>query len=237
MSSRTRAELLETIRRRLHDLDDPKLTVAVEDLDHAAPNALAAFRRMQDARAGLPGAQAYDSPSVSGGSSSSSTERAAVGPTCVRCDVPGECRCASAPPMDATSLDRRTLDRVLRQLDGLTRPALVLDSGKWHAQITGHCLTIRNLVASWTPRPPTDKQRQAVEAANTPAVPLCDHCTPHRAKGCTEPVHRTGDAAGNLDEPLGLCHWCYRFVLRVGRLPDKREIERNDNGQRVMVKA
>ena len=217
MSSRIRAELLETIRRRLHD---PKLTVAVEDLDHAAPNALAAFRRMQDARAGLPGAQAYDSPSVSGGAySGAHPER-------------------MAEQTDTTAHDRHQIDASLRTLDTFTRPGGVIgDWSEWRRIIGVHAYQVRRIVDVWTPHAPTDKQRQAVEAANTPAVPLCDHCTPHRAKGCTEPVHRTGDAAGNLDEPLGLCHWCYRFVLRVGRLPDKREIERNDNGQRVMVKA
>ena len=48
------------------------LTLALSDLDHCDPLFVNAAKRMQDARAGLPGAQAYDSPSVSGGGSASS---------------------------------------------------------------------------------------------------------------------------------------------------------------------
>lgn len=199
---------------------DHDLTLALADLDHADPLFLNAAKRMQDARAGLPGAQAYDAPSVSGGGSElTQPERL-------------------AEQTDRTQADRILLDSALDRLWMLVRhQGVVIDPEPWRKDITRWCLTLRRLVDTWTPHAASDKQREAMEQANTAATPLCQHCTPHRAKGHAEPVHRTGNAAGNLDAPLGLCHWCYRFVLRTGRLPVKTEIQRNDNGQRVMVKA
>lgn len=51
---------------------------AVTDATYIADRLAAAEQRMMDARPGLPGAQAFDSPSVSGGTSSSPTERHAL---------------------------------------------------------------------------------------------------------------------------------------------------------------
>lgn len=51
---------------------------ALDDAEYIVDKLGPAEQRMMDARPGLPGAQAFDSPSVSGGTSSSPTERTAL---------------------------------------------------------------------------------------------------------------------------------------------------------------
>jgi len=212
----SRSSLFDQIRTRLTAAlpDHPKLEQAVTDLNTIAPRFREAVQRMQDARPSALGAASYDGPTVTGGgATSSSTERLAV-------------------QEDRTADDRRRLDRALRELDIQSRCPTSRE--RW---ICEHAQTVWRIINAWTPHAPTDKQRETVEQSNAAPEPLCQCCTPHRAKGCAERVHRTGDAAGNLPAPLGLCHWCYRFALRTGRLPTKGEVQRNDNGQRVMVRA
>ena len=117
------------------------------------------------------------------------------------------------PGDDGTIYEDRAA-RLLDQIDQLTKQL---------------CLTarlLRLIVEAEVPRPPTDKQRRDVERANTPD-PTCQHCTQHRPPGKAELVHRTGDVAGNLSEPIALCRWCYDAVRRTGQLPGKQAIERH----------
>ena len=228
MTSRHRAELLEAIRPRVRAYAEsyPVLATAASDLDLVAPDALQAFRRMQDARAGLPGAQAYDAPTVSGGAASSSTERAAVGTTCVRCDEPGACRCAATPPMDLTSLDRRTLDHTLNRLDLITRPGqLVTDPAEWCRNVTNLCLTLRRLIEAWTPHHASDRDRRQVAKINRPeaADTWCEH---HKQADLHEPAEHYGTVSGNLDHPMHLCGYCYWQVRRNGKLPNANAMEK-----------
>lgn len=205
MTSRTRTGLLETIRTRVRAAaaDYPVLSRAADDLDACAPSALEAFRRMQDARPGLPGAQAYDAPTVSGGSAGlTQPERL-------------------ADQQDRTEADRRLLDTTLNQLDVLTRSGLVTDSGEWCRNVTIRCLTLRRLVESWTPHRPTDKQRRAVAAANDGT--WCEH---HRSASIDEPAEHHGTVSGNLAIPMDLCGFCYWQVRRKGRLPSGEAMER-----------
>lgn len=185
-------------------------------MDDAAPHFAAAIERMHLGQADGLAAASYDS-GPSGGSSSSSVPE--------RLTIAGR----GDPAGDALA----EVDRMLRYLgENMQRPSVGAK------RITSNARTLWHLVEVWRPKDAGEKQKAIAEATAPAAEPLCEHCTPHRAKGHAERVHRTGDAAGNLtDGPLSLCHWCYRFVLRVGRLPLKSEIVRNDNGQRVMVKA
>lgn len=79
----------DTYRRALADLTAIEATLPEAE------------RRMMDARASLPGAQAFDSPSVGGGTSSSPTERHAL-------------------TGDPTQRDRDAFDKALRLIDQQT---------------------------------------------------------------------------------------------------------------------
>ena len=116
---------------------------------------------------------------------------------------------------DPTDHDRRLMDTLLHRL---ARDA--------HA--------LANLVAAWTPRPPSERDKAEVSHRNDTT---CEHCTRWRKPGNAAPIRATGDVSGNLADPLALCDWCYRFVRRTGRTPSKGEVERNDDGLRVMVAA
>lgn len=175
------------------------LTLALADLDHCDPLFVGAARRMQDARAGLPGAQAYDSPSVSGGgSSSSASERL-------------------AERVDATQADRDLLDRLLTDLWTDVR-GVILEPAQVCTRITRNTLTLRRLVDAWTPHRPTDKQRAQVAAVNDG-----DWCTHHQTAGYMEPTHRHWLVDG---VKVPLCQACIDQHRRNGRLPSGEWMQR-----------
>lgn len=192
------------------------LTLAVADLDHADPLFTEAAHRMQDARAGLPGAQAYDAPTVTGGGSElTQPERL-------------------ADRIDRTQGDRDLLDTTLNRLWFLVRPdALTTDTDRVLSDITRCCLTLRRLVDAWTPRRPTDKQRASVAAVNDG-----DWCSHHLAAGYMEPTHRITNMGGTLDVKMPLCNPCVDQVRRNGKLPSAEWMQRQaSRGKPDRVKA
>lgn len=205
MSSRTRFDLYERCRTAVRTLSiDHDLALALTDLDLVAPFAYRAFCSMQDARPGLPGAQAYDAPSVSGGSSNGShPER-------------------MAEQDDRTEADRRLLDHTLSHLWFLVRPGVIMDPDQAVKNITADALVLRRLIEAWTPRPPTDKQRRDLTVANAAPVD-CEH---HATAGIFEPMHAHGTVGGNLDLPMRLCLACHNQVRRNGKLPSGEWMER-----------
>jgi len=175
------------------------LTLALSDLDHCDPLFVNAAKRMQDARAGLPGAQAYDSPSVSGGGSSSSAPE------------------RLAEQTDATQADRDLLDRILTDLWTDVR-GVILEPAQVCTRITRNTLTLRRLVDAWTPHRPTDKQRAQVAAVNDG-----DWCTHHQTAGYMEPTHRHWLVDG---VKVPLCQACIDQHRRTGRLPTGEWMQR-----------
>jgi hypothetical protein len=175
------------------------LTLALSDLDHCDPLFVNAAKRMQDARAGLPGAQAYDSPSVSGGGSASSAPE------------------RLAEQTDATQADRDLLDRILTDLWTDVR-GVILEPAQVCTRITRNTLTLRRLVDAWTPHRPTDKQRAQVAAVNDG-----DWCTHHQTAGYMEPTHRHWLVDG---VKVPLCQACIDQHRRNGRLPSGEWMQR-----------
>lgn len=208
MSSRTRTESLNASHTQVRHLATTMdLTLALADLDHAAPLARRAFKRMQDARPGLPGAQAYDAPTVSGGSSMlTHPERI-------------------ASQHDRTEADRILLDRTLEHLWFLVRPdAATLDDDKVTRQITADCLTLRRLIDAWTPRTPTDRDRRQVRAENVAATECA--LTREHLGLWAQPV-ATSNLYGLLPEPVPVCLWLRRFAHDHRRLPTPMEWKRH----------
>lgn len=205
MTSRTRTDLLETIRTRVRAAaaDYPVLTCAADDLDACAPSALEAFRRMQDARAGLPGAQAYDAPSVSGGGASlTQPERL-------------------ADQTDPTEAERRLLDLTLRALDQATGPVgVIIDPVEWRKLVTSLAYELRRLIDRWTPHAPTDAQRRKVRDANTKATE-CALTREHL--NLWDQVHCTSNLTGLIPEPVPVSRWVWRFTRDHKRLPTPNE--------------
>ena len=183
------------------------LTLALADLDHCLtitgsnydPPFIIAARAMQDARAGLPGAQAYDSPSVSGGGSSASAPE------------------RLAERIDSTQADRDLLDRLLTDLWTDVR-GVILEPAQVCTRITRNTLTLRRLVDAWTPHRPTDKQRAQVAAVNDG-----DWCTHHQTAGYMEPTHRHWLVDG---VKVPLCQACIDQHRRTGRLPTGEWMQR-----------
>lgn len=81
------------------------------------------------------------------------------------------------------------------------------------------------IIAAWTPRQPTDRDRREVERANDPTIrEFCEHCTPHRRPADRLEVAHTGTVGDRLSSPEGLCAACYAFTWRNGRKPRPREL-------------
>lgn len=87
---------------------------------------------------------------------------------------------------------------------------------------------------------PTDKQRREAERENTGDRP-CEHCSPfipptaHAREFVL--TKAPSDVAGNLDRPMWLGPFCYNFVRKTGKLPDRTMLATRAAGGRVMVKA
>lgn len=199
MTSRTRYRTLQLIHRRVRVFAESyDLALALDDLDHIEPLFLTAAQRQQDARQGLPGAQAYDAPAVAGSGAERLTQPE---------------RLAAHP--DRTSADRALLDRLLHDLELATRPGdVILDSAEWSRLVTRDCLTLRRLVDAWTPHEPSARDQRDVAVENDGA--WCEH---HRTARLDEPAEHYGTVSGNLSLPMHLCGYCYWQVRRKGRLP------------------
>lgn len=118
---------------------------------------------------------------------------------------------------DPTARDRQAMDRALRMLEAAATELLRLSQ-------------------SWQGRAPTGKDQAEVGRLNQDD-PTCQHCTPMRKPGNVKLVHAKGDVAGNLDQAMGLCRWCYDYVRTAGRLPAPADVHRHDDGLKVMVRA
>ena len=51
------------------------------------------------------------------------------------------------------------------------------------------------------------------------------------------PVDHTSDCKGNLPEPKRLCNWCYRFVIDMGVLPTRAQLESHHRTGKTTRKA
>lgn len=91
------------------------------------------------------------------------------------------------------------------------------------------------IVNTYTPRPPSDLERQRMADANEPH---CQSCTrievatgiPRWEPPLTQERSTVGD---RLPEPLWLCRWCYDHVAQTGTKPNTDELDQHHSGQRV----
>ena len=146
--------------------------------------------------------QAFDSPSVSGGSSG--------GPVEAALNLTGGDEDSDANwqhPQDQARTDIKAMDTALRE-------------------INKHAAILRRLVDTYTPHAATAKDQAVVNKANDPeaVLPGCVHH--HDFNREWVPVHRTSNVGGNLPHPLALCRWCYDRVRTDGRLPTADRMER-----------
>lgn len=214
MSSRTRHRTLDALATRTmraaEATGDERLHTAADDLAACLPDALAAFQRMQDARASSLGAASYDGPMVTGGTTSDPTRRLAL-------------------TADPTAKDRATCDVLLHRLTMLTRYPKPNA-----ARIATDARALWQLIAAWTPKAASAKD-QAEVARRNDATPECAHT--RATVGAFEPVHRTTDFDGLLAQPMPVCLWVYKFTRSHGRLPTQPEMDRHHQGRRVYVSA
>lgn len=91
------------------------------------------------------------------------------------------------------------------------------------------------IVNTYTPRPPSELERQRMADANEPH---CESCARTEvAKGITrwEPplTQERTTVSERLPEPLWLCRWCYDHVTQTGTKPNVDELDQHHAGQRV----
>lgn len=100
-----------------------------------------------------------------------------------------------------------------------------------HRNLT-HVLAILNV---YTPRPPTDLERQRMADANEPHCESCARIEVANGVPRWEPplTQERSTVAGALSEPSWLCRWCYDHVLQTGTKPSTDELDQHHSGQRV----
>lgn len=190
----------------------PGIDQALDDLAAIAPVFRRTVAAMMAARPSACGAASYDGPMVTGGGSSSSTERLALSPSPVAHDI-------------------ATLDSALLELDLLSHhPGNAGAAGV----ICRNARTLWRIVSVWTPKAPTDKQRREVEQVNDP-TPECHPCRDHADRH--EPARTTTDIAGTYDQAVPLCRWHADFAVKAGRPASRDETQRHHVGLRIRIAA
>ena len=179
-------------------MTDDKLALAKTDLAYVLDHRTTARERLEDQRLGQPGSALGGGGGRGGGS-----------PVETALGIGGEYH--QGDPGNVRS------DQAAHELE---------QADKLEKQLYLTARLLRAIYEKQIPKAPTDKQRRDVERANA-EDPTCQHCTQHRPPGKAELVHRTGDVAGNLPEPMALCRWCYDGVRRTGSLPSKPAIQRH----------
>ena len=91
------------------------------------------------------------------------------------------------------------------------------------------------IVNTYTPRPPSDIERQRMADANEPHCESCARIEvatgiPRWEPPLTQERSTVGD---RLPEPLWLCRWCYDHVTQTGTKPNTDELDQHHSGQRV----
>lgn len=183
---------------------------------------------MRDALAGQPRGTNFDAAVVSGGRSViwcwvHERDVAACHAARLLCD--GE-------PIDTNDPTGETAlrpDRAARDRTQLDRHVRALHR---------HAEAIVAVLDSYELRPPTKAERRGTAQAGQLG---CQSCA--RTKGADDQPRyephavRSTNAKGVLDRPMAMCTWCYRFTMRMGRLPSTREITAHHRGQRVRTPA
>lgn len=91
------------------------------------------------------------------------------------------------------------------------------------------------ILDTYTPRPPTDLERQRMADANEPHCESCARTEVANGIPRWEPplTQERSTVAGSLTEPAWLCRWCYDHVAQTGLKPTVEELEQHHSGQRV----
>lgn len=91
------------------------------------------------------------------------------------------------------------------------------------------------IVNTYTPRPPSELERQRMADANEPHCESCARTEvatgiPRWEPPLTQERTTVGDRLG---EPLWLCRWCYDHAAQTGVKPSTDELDQHHAGQRV----
>lgn len=199
MTTTARHRALADARATIATHRDDRLALALADIDAALVGFCDACHRMQDARRSGLAAASYDGPAVSGGGGSNPTLRLAL-------------------TKDPTAGDRHRLDLAIVTL---ARFAPVAPDHR--STVATAAYELRRIVAAWTPRRPTDRDRREVTTSNA-----ADECALTReALGLWARPYRTSNLHGLLPDPQPVCRWAYDFARRMGRLPTPMEWKRH----------
>ena len=183
---------------------------ALVDATYITDKLAEAEKRMMDARPGLPGAQAFDSPSVSGGASG--------GPVEAALNLTGGTEESDANwqhPQDQARADIKAMDTAIRE-------------------INKHAAILRRLVDAYTPHAATGKDKAAAERANE-LDPECRHC--REGADVFEPFRTTTDVGGILPAAVPLCRWHADFTARTKRPATARETDMHHQGRTIRLPA
>lgn len=178
--------------RRLHRL----LADAIELLDRANPVLLPRLADMTEAQNGHPKSGALDSVGGRGKTTFCEVhgrERCACGggtPFANQSDPTGE----AAIIADRAAMDRRELERAVRS-------------------IAAQASEVVYMLARYTPRPATERERLASLADNDRDVPCwsCRRWEESKGQPKWEPASRTAEVAG---ERRPLCWWCFDWLRK-----------------------
>lgn len=114
--------------------------------------------------------------------------------------------------------DLRALERLVSHAEKTLRAALTL-------------------AEPWSPRPPSEAERQSLHVENTPGCESCSRLEVAKGVRRWEPTHPKVPGAtsvgGRLAREMRLCRWCYEHVGTRGCLPNLVELRDHHAGKRV----
>ena len=99
-------------------------------------------------------------------------------------------------------------------------------------RVLEHAITILH---TYTPRPPTEHERQRMATANEPHCESCARVEVAKGIPRWEPplTQEKTTVTDLLGEPAWLCRWCWEHVSMTGHKPSTDELEQHHSGQRI----
>jgi hypothetical protein len=91
------------------------------------------------------------------------------------------------------------------------------------------------ILHAYTPRPPTEHERQRMATVNEPHCESCARVEVAKGIPRWEPplTQEKTTVSEHLVEPVWLCRWCYDHVAQTGAKPSTDEVEQHHSGQRI----
>ncbi len=215
---------------------------AVGKLRHKDGDRKGVVARIKDAMAGQPGAQAYDRPRTSGGTTEVWCFTHHGHPPCTdvrtSCDV--EIIPSRSDPTGSAAIQRDAAAEDLARLrQAMSEGGRMLDACNWPAAWNQAARAHANIDRYSAQAPSTIARRDTAKANGLPGCTFCARTeqAPGVKRWVPADTVKPTDVKGVLDVAAFVCQWCRKHVASHGRAPTIAECEAHHGSTPMRVRA